>query len=169
MKKEMFICLLIGLVIFCSCSQQDRRVQVTPSEELQKVIDSLVVLKNSEKKVYHLFVDQITPNQCFMVLYMGDRPFLKDSYQGALPYTKDVLSVYYFLSNGHEIRIYSGIESCFNFLEMREWEWANFEKIVLPWKEQPPHSFWVIHLYNNEVIEVYPTNGAIPFWSPPGG
>jgi len=171
MKKEMFICLLIGLIIFCSCSQ-DRRIQVIPSEGLQKVIDSLVMLNNSKRKVFDLFVDQISLNECFMVLYMGNNPFYKNTKYNTLSYTEDVLSTYYFLSNGHEIRIYSGIESCFNLPEKEEP--VGFEKIGLStqillstWKDQQD-LLWLIHLYNNEVISIHSMTGVRPFFSPSG-
>ena len=149
----MFFCLLSCLITFSSCFR-DRSVQVVPNEELQNVIDSLVMLNNSEKEAYDLFVDQVSSELCFMVLYMGDESFYKRwSKVLVLPHTDDVLSVYHFVSKGHKVRIYSGIEFYFNL--QGKGKDVCHARLLLKENEQR-HSLWVIPIYKNEIREVYP-------------
>lgn len=144
---------MLCFIILTSCTQ-NKIVQVVPYSKLQIVMDSLIATNEIKKPVYELIVDKGSEYENFMTFHMGTDSFYKE----------DVLSTCYFLSNGHKVKIYSGVESYFN-LQGKQVTYGRTEGI----NSNENHLLWVIHMYKDSIVEVYPTNYVNPFLLLPPG
>lgn len=148
MKKQVLI-ILLGIMIY-SCSQncsQKEEIQLVTNKKLQSIIDSVTLINNNQN-IYELFVHKIEGYRGFMLLHIGTDAF----------YDGNMLSLSYFLSNNHKIRIYSGLESYFN-LPDKEINYGRTEGI---WEDKN-NLLWGIYMYKDSVIGIYPVDSANPF------
>jgi hypothetical protein len=145
MKKNIFIVLLLGIMIN-SCSQKDE-VRLITSSRLQLIVDSITSL-NKNRNVYEIFVHKIEGYRGFMLLHIGTDPY----------YDNDMLSLLYFMSNNHKVKIYSGVESYFNMPD-QQIIYGRIEGI----HENRDHSLWGIYMYKDSIIGVHSVDSANPF------
>lgn len=148
MKKKIFIILLLGTIIYsCSHNSSQHEIRLIANDRLQYIIDSITSF-NKNKNTYELFVHKGSEYFGFMLLHIGTEAF----------YDNNTLSLSYFLSNNHRIKIYSGYESYFNLPEKK----VNYGRIK-GIKEDENHLLWGIYMYKDSVIGVHSISSANPF------
>ena len=146
MKKRIFIFLLSSFILCVSCSQKTEKVRVVPINDLQIVIDSLTNLYAKENTTCELIMDKNHPFCISMIFHIGTSSILKE----------DVLSACYFLSNEHEVIIYSGVEPYFN-LPGKEVNFGNFEEL----KSSNEHLLWSIKMCDESKWTINPGIGIV--------
>jgi hypothetical protein len=140
----------LGTIIYsCSHNCPQKEVQLITNEKLQYVIDSITSL-NSDRNTYELFVHKgIGAGYLgFMLLYIGTEAFYDDN----------MLSSFYFLSNNHKVKIYSGFESYFNLPEKK----VNYGRMN-GIREDENHLLWGIYMYKDNIVGVHSVDSANPF------
>jgi len=143
--KRIFIFLLSSFILCVSCTQKTEKVRVVPISDLQTVIDSLTNLYANENTICELIVNK-DEYYMYMTFHIGTSSILKE----------DVLSACYFLSNGHEVIIYSGIEPYFN-LPGKEVNFGNFEEL----KSSNEHLLWAIEMWDDRIWGINPGIGIV--------
>lgn len=145
MKK---LCLSILILISINSCIKNERIQIAPNKNLQYVIDTIIFSNQMDKAIYELFIDKCSEYRNDIVLHIGIDPYYNDS----------VLCLSYLNSNGCEVNIYSGLESYFN-LPNKQVKYGRKDGI----RRDENNLLWIIHMYKDSIVDVYPANYANPF------
>lgn len=108
--KELFIS-LIGIVLLVSCTNSVKfpeKITIQPRDNLKGLLDSFVLINGTNKSVYELYIDKISPDSYNLILHAGSRSLSQkeDSLRDNYPILKTSAS-------NIEFNVYSGIEHFF--------------------------------------------------------